>query len=231
MEHKGSRETYDYISNWVSPDFFFSKNDLWHRMGILGVFGDYVLSCTEGCIFEIGVGESSIYLTALAKKYSRKIFHCDIAPGKIQNPATIPGYLTSGGLLLMNEPADQDESRFPAIFYAGSSDKFFQDVKLPTVALGFIDGDHNFEQVWKDFYHLSPYVVENGYILLHDTHPPDESYIDENRCGTVYKLRQKLENENVYGVDYEVLTLPRGCAMGVGLTICRKIPALRPFYQ
>jgi len=46
--HPGSKDTYDFINNWIRPDFFFSVKDLWDRMGMLGVFGDYVLSCTKG---------------------------------------------------------------------------------------------------------------------------------------------------------------------------------------
>ncbi|MBU2052450.1 class I SAM-dependent methyltransferase [Patescibacteria group bacterium] len=226
--HRGSQETYTYIADWITPDFFFSKNDVWHRFGMIGVFGDYALSCTAGAIFEIGVGESSIYLTALAKKYKRNIFHCDVSASKIQNPMTIPGYLTEGGLLLMDEKADGDESRFPAIFYAGPSDRFFANVTLPPVALAFIDGDHVYDQVSRDFYNLLPYMVDNGYILLHDTHPQNENDLSENRCGTVYKLRQELEN---YKERVDVLTLPAGCAMGVGLTIVRVKPKNRKEYQ
>jgi len=208
MEHPGSRGIYDYIANWIAPDFFYSKNDIWHRMGMLGVFGDFVLSCTPGDIFEIGVGESSIYLSSLARKYNRTIYHCDIAAGKIDNPLTIPGYLAPER----------------AIFYRGPSDQLFKDLKLTPIAFAFIDGDHNYDQVKKDFFNLLPNMVDNSYIALHDTYPPDESYIDENRCGTVYKLRLELQ----HNPRFDCLTLPRGCAMGVGLTIIRKRPDFPP---
>jgi predicted O-methyltransferase YrrM len=210
--HPGSKETYEYIADWIAPDFFFSKNDFWHRMGMLGVFGDYVLSCTPGDVLEIGVGESSIYLGKVAKKYGRKIFHCDLSPCKIQNPLTVPGYL----------------EKDIATFYEGSSDDFFENVRLPRLALVFIDGDHHYEQVKKDFWSAVPHIVENGYILLHDTHPPDESYLSpDSACGDVYRLRQEIEDD----LSFDVITLPKGTAMGVGLTICRKRPANPPHYQ
>ena len=209
--HKGSQETYEYISKFITSNFFFSVNDVWHRMGILGVFGDYVLSCTFGDVLEIGCGESSIYLAKVAKKYNRHIYHCDLAPSKIDNPLTVPGYM---------EPEI-------ATFYRGASDQMFKDLKLTTLALVFIDGDHIYEQVKKDFDNVVPYVVDNGYILLHDTYPPDESYVDENRCGTVYKLRQELEKDE----RFDCITLPKGTAMSVGITIVRKKPLNRPYYN
>jgi hypothetical protein len=210
MSHKGSQETYEYISKWISPNFFFSTNDVWHRMGILGVFGDYVLSCTQGDILEIGVGESSIYLSHLAKKYNRKIYHCDIAPDKILNPLTVDGYL----------------NKEQGVFFTIPSDDMFKE-KLSPIALGFIDGDHNYEQVKKDFYNLLPLLVDDGYIFLHDTYPPSEDYVNENRCGTVYKLRQEIEKDN----SLDCITLPRGTAMSVGITIVRKKPINRPYYN
>lgn len=211
MEHKGSRETYDYIANWIAPDFFFSKKDGWHRFGILGVLGDYILSCTQGDVLEIGVGESSIYLGKVAKKYGRKIFHCDVAAGKIDNPLTIPGYLEEG----------------IATFFRGASDDMFKQLTIGPLAIAFIDGDHNYEQVKKDFDNVLPLVVDNGFIFLHDTYPPSEDYVDENRCGTVYKLRILLEQHP----HLDCFTFARGCAMGVGLTIVRKQPLDRPYYN
>ena len=224
--HKESQETKDFIADWITPDFFFSKKDVWHRFGMLGVFGDFVLSCTPGDIAEIGVGESSIYLTHLARKWSRKTYHCDIAPGKIINPSTVDGYLTPKALNLelKSDQAYQDD-RY--CFFTGASDRFFTDVKISPLALVFIDGDHRYEQVEKDFFNFVPYVVDNGYILLHDTYPPNEEYLSESRCGTVYALRQEIERDG----RFDCITLPRGCAIGVGLTIVRKKPKERPFYN
>ena len=209
--HKGSLDTYNTISKWIYPTFFFSFHEKWDRMGMLGVFGDYVLSCTSGDILEIGVGESSIYLSALAKKWNRKIYYCDISPSKIINPRTVKGYL--------NEEH--------GIFFMDESDKFFKEVQISPIALAFIDGDHSYEQVKKDFLNLIPLVVDNGYIILHDIYPPSEDYIHENACGEVYKLRQQIEKDD----SLDCITLTRGCAMGVGFTIVRKKPKDRPYYQ
>ena len=211
MKHKGSEETYEFIAKWITPDFFFSKNDLWDRMGMLGVFGDYVLSCTKGDILEIGCGESSIYLSALAKKYNRRIYHCDVGGGKIDNPLTISGYMDAPN----------------SIYFKCTSDEMFKQGSIAPITLGFIDGDHSYEQVKKDFENLLPLIVENGYIFLHDTYPPSEDWLHENACGTVYKFRQELDKLD----NIETLTLTRGTAMGVGLTVCRKKPNNLEYYQ
>lgn len=209
--HKPSQELYDYIAQWIHPNFFFSVKDAWNRMGFLGVFGDYVLSCIQGDILEIGVGESSIYLTELARKYKRKIYYCDCGGGKITNPLTVRGYL--------------DEER--GIFCIEDSDKMFATRNITALAFSFIDGDHTYEQVKKDFYNILPLTVDNGYIIFHDGYPQEESDINENRCGTVYKLRQEIEQDK----NLDCLTLVKGCAMGLGFTIIRKKPKNRAFYN
>lgn len=240
-EHKGSREMYDYIADWVAPPgkdaagkeipasatFFYSKNDVWHRFGMLGVFGDYVLSSTQGDVLEIGCGESSIYLTAIAQKYSRRIYHCDAAPSKILNPLSIPGCFGADHVYFEEkDPTPDNLAR--CVLFAGPSDELFKrGIVWTQLALAFIDGDHIYEQARKDFDHIVPLVVDNGFIILHDTYPPDEEHLSEHRCGGVYRLRQEIEASG----KFDVMTLTRGAAMGVGLTICRKKPAQVPYYQ
>lgn len=225
--HPGSKETHDYIAKWIAPDFFYSVNDVWHRFGMLGVFGDYVISSLPlGDIAEIGVGESSIYLTHLARKYNRRSYHCDVAPGKILNPLTVAGYLTERAINIeMNSGCFLEEKK--GIFYCGPSDDFFKDVKISPLAIAFIDGDHVYEQAKKDFFNFLPLMLDNGFIFLHDTYPPDEDHLSEHRCGGVYKLRQELEKDP----RFDCMTLTRGCAMGVGLTIVRVKPLERAFYN
>lgn len=228
MIHRESQETKDFIADFIAPDFFFSKNDSWHRMGMMGVFSDFVLHCTPGAVAEVGVGESSIYLSRVAKKYGRTIFHCDMAPDKILNPLTAAGYLTEEGEDLRETPGGAPKyfTRGNSHFFSCSSDEFFAAIKEP-LAFTFIDGDHNFEQAKKDFVNALMRTVDNGYILLHDTYPPDEEMTHEARCGDVYKLRQWIAGLR----EVDAITLPRGCCMGVGVTICRKRPAKSPYYQ
>ncbi len=225
-EHKGSRETFDYIADWGHPKFFYSLNDHWGRMGMLGILGDYILCATAGDILEIGIGESSIYLTALSKKFKRKIYHCDLSASKIINPLTIPGYLSED-----NDYITEYDDKVPSarcLLYAGPSDKFFKRFAFTPIALAFIDGDHNYEQAKKDFYNILPLVADNGYIFLHDSYPPSVDYLSEHRCGTVYILRQELEANRVL---FDCFTFPKGTAMDVGITMIRKKPIARAYYN
>ena len=216
IEHPGSRDTYNTIANWIYPSFPYSSTDKWDRYGFIGVFADYVCSCTQGEILEIGAGESSIYLTKVAQKYNRRIWHCDVSASKLLNPMSIPGYI--------GYPRTYFEEREPipnlerVVCYAGTSDSMFKRLPIGQVAIAFIDGDHIYEQAKRDFNNLWPLVVEDGYVLLHDTYPPDIGWTDENHCGEVYRLRQEIEKM----LDADCLTLTKGTAIGVGLTIVRK---------
>jgi len=227
-EHPGSRDTYDTIAQWIAPDFPFSTRDLWDRFGFIGVFSDYVLSCTQGDVLEIGAGESSIYLTRSATKFNRRIYYCDCGGGKLTNPMTIPGYLTDEReLTYFRERDPMPDTLKRAVAYEGSSDSFFKRFHVSQLAFAFIDGDHTYQQVAKDFHNTWPYIVENGYVLLHDTYPPDGEWLDENHCGEVWKLRRELERDS----SMDVLTLTRGTAVGVGLTIIRKHPSKSEMYH
>jgi len=199
-EHPGSRELYDKIANWENCSIPFSKTFGWERWGLLGVLSDYVLNYTKGDIVEIGVCETSIFFTKLSEKYHRKVYHCDIQRSVIENCKTVEGYFSKQNIV-----------------FCGSSDNFFKQIKLTPIALGFIDGDHIYEQVKKDFDNLFPYVVKNGYIFLHDTYPPDDTWKIPTKCGTVFQLREELEKRD----DIEIFTFLKS-AWNVGLTMVRK---------
>ena len=172
----------------------------WDRWGLLSVLCDYALYYTEGDIVEIGCGESSIYLSKLAEKYNRKCYHCEYSRGGVQNMKNTKGYFGKNSEV-----------------YTGKSDDFFNEITLPKIALCFIDGDHIYEQVKKDFMNLFNYVVKDGYIFLHDTYPPDQSWTVPSKCGTVYKLREELETWHT--IDMFTFKMS---AFDVGLTMIRK---------
>jgi len=209
-EHKGSREMYDYIAEWENASVLISKKLIWSRFGILSIMGDYVLSHVRGGnILEIGIGESSIILTKLAIKHGLKVYHCDVSHSNVENCKTVPGIFANDATVCQC-----------------TSDEFFKKVDFTPIALGFIDGDHNYEQVKKDFNNLFNLLVENGFIFIHDMYPPSDDYLPEYRCGDGYKLRQELEKRN----DLDIFTFPFG-AMGVGLTMIRKLSKDMPYYR
>ena len=209
--HPKSLKRYNEIAQWYDCPIPFSKTLEWSEWGLLGVLADFVLFFRrEGCIVEIGVGESSIYLTKLAEKYGRKIYHCDISHGVITNYKSVKGYFAEDAHL-----------------FIGTSDKFFEEVPIPPVSLAFIDGGHMYEQVKRDFWNIFPLVIDNGYIFIHDTYPPHESWTDENSCGDGYRLRQELEG----------MTDKMDCftfvysAIETGLTMVRKKPQRLPKFR
>lgn len=227
MIHKNSQETKDHLAGgFITPEFPFSVQDRWDRMGFLGAFAHYVISCMPGAIAEVGCGESSIYLGHVARLYGRKIYHCDIAADKILNPLTVDGYMTVVGQDLRENPPQGWFNIDRSTFFIGASDEFFAQI-TDELALTFIDGDHNYAQAKKDFINALVRTVDNGYILLHDTYPPSLEYTHEARCGDVYRLRQEIEAMP----EVDCLTLTHGAAMGVGLTIVRKKPAQRKEWQ
>lgn len=226
--HPPSQDTYDSIAQWIAPKMFFSTKEEWQRMGFVGMFADYVLSYLPGAVLEIGAGESSIYLSHVAKKYDRRIIHCDIEYGKIVNPLSIKGYLAEDSIFIDDQiPVTHYDNTERSIAIRCASDDLFKKFDIPPLAFSFIDGDHRYPQVKKDFENIVRCTVDDGYICLHDTYPPTEEYLHENACGTVYKLRQEIDKDP----RFDCITLVRGTAMSVGLTIVRKKPATMPFYH
>ena len=217
-KHWGSIDTYKHIANWCDTPFPYSRTDSTERFGILGMLGHTILSSLPGtCIIEIGVGESSIYLTEAARRLHRKIFYCDLAYGKIFNPLTVPGYLHENLVLIENRVISSYDS-YSGVAYVGTSDDFFRDLKFPPVGLAFIDGDHHYEAVKRDFDNIFRLLVPHGVIFLHDTWPPSEESIVNDYCSTAYKMRKELESRE----DVDCFTFTSGVACSVGLTMCRK---------
>jgi len=197
-EHQGLKNLYEEV---IQNKFG------WDRWGLLAVLSDYVLNYTEGDIMEIGCGESSIYLSKLAEKYNRKCYHVEYSVSGIDNMKNTKGYFGKNSQVFNMK----SEDFFKAIQTA--------DIGYPKLALAFIDGDHSYEAATYDFECIERYLVRGGYVFLHDTLPPDDSWKVPHKCGTVYKLREDLEFESN---NFEVFTFPRS-AFDVGLTMVRKL--------
>jgi len=225
--HKGSQETFEKIADWGGQELPFSKQLRWDRMGLLAILADYFLNYSKGNIIEIGAGESTVYLSFLAHKYNRQAFFCDIQQSIYINALTVQGYFKDDYILLRENTLIEAYYNKRNVIYIGSSDSFFKDLTpLPQIAVAFIDGGHLYEQVKKDFWNVFPLIEETGGILIHDTYPPDEDYLDPNACGTGYKLRQELEADP----QLDIFTFIRS-AMDVGLTLVRRKPENLPYYK
>ena len=226
--HPGSQETYDHVSSWIHPRFPFSLKDGWGRFGMLGVLGDMILQSLPGThILEIGTGESSIYLTQLARLHNRRIFYCDEARGKITNPMTIKGYLHEDISLVSGTPDRTDYENHKGVAYHGTSDDFFKNIVLPPIGLAFIDGEHHYDFVKRDFENIFLSLAQDGYIFLHDTYPYEEGLVLGDYCADSYKMRQELEKDE----RVDCFTFTKLVACNVGFCMVRKKPLHRPYYQ
>jgi hypothetical protein len=96
-----------------------------------------------------------------------------------------------------------------------TTDEFFQSNK-EMFDIIFIDADHNFESVKKDFINSLKILNKFGLILMHDTDPMYQDYIVPEYCGDSYKIINWIE-ENYK--DLNVITLP---VHEAGLTIVNR---------
>ena len=105
--------------------------------------------------------------------------------------------------------------------YQMTSEQFYPYVKtweFP-IDLLFIDANHTAEAVLADFEALSPFVCPySGLILLHDTFPVSERLLENDRCGSAWKIAKLIHEQKK---DFEIVTLPGPWA---GLSIIRKVP-------
>lgn len=100
-------------------------------------------------------------------------------------------------------------------FHLETTDSFFEhfDEKVDVV---FIDADHSFESVKKDFENSIKILNEFGMIILHDTDPIEPMYLDPGYCGDSYKMDEWLRENHK---DFDVMTLPLTQA---GLTLVKR---------
>ena len=80
----------------------------------------------------------------------------------------------------------------------------------------FIDADHNFESVKKDFINSIKILNKYGIIFIHDTDPINDFYNQPGYCGDSYKIIDWLLETYI---DLNVFTLP---ITEAGLTIVNR---------
>ena len=80
----------------------------------------------------------------------------------------------------------------------------------------FIDADHSFESVKDDFESSLKNLNEFGIVILHDTDPISEKYLDKGYCGDSYRMLDWLSENHS---EMSVITLPISEA---GLTIIKR---------
>lgn len=96
-----------------------------------------------------------------------------------------------------------------------TTDDFFAERKSEEqFDLVFIDADHNFKQVIKDFRNAESVTIEGGIIAIHDTFPISYEYTRPELCNDSYKMLEYLKRYP----HLEVFTIP----VNPGLTLVRK---------
>jgi predicted O-methyltransferase YrrM len=100
-------------------------------------------------------------------------------------------------------------------FYLSTTQEFLNNFN-EKVDIIFIDADHSFESVKKDFEMSLKLLNEFGIIMLHDTDPISEEFLSNLRCGDSYKMIDWLKENHP---EMDVLTLP---IAQPGLTIIRR---------
>lgn len=191
MEHEGLKNLYKTVIDGQYG---------WERWGLLSTLSDCIVDHVSGDILEIGCGESSIYFSRLAEKYDRKCYHVEYSKSGVENMRNTKGYFGENS----------------EVFNMKSDDFFETGYITKPLALAFIDGDHVYEAVANDFYNTVDNLAKGGFIFLHDTYPPDITWISESKCGTVNVLRRELEEDSYY----EIFTFPF-TAFNVGLSMVR----------
>jgi len=99
-------------------------------------------------------------------------------------------------------------------FFLGTTDDFFKS-NTDTFDIIFIDADHRFESVKKDFNNALNILNKYGLILIHDTDPISLEYISDGYCGDSYKILQVIANNK----DLNSITMP---VLEAGLTIVNR---------
>lgn len=88
-------------------------------------------------------------------------------------------------------------------FYQMTTDEFFKQNKR-NFDIIFIDANHEFEQVKKDFNNSLKILNKYGIIILHDTDPIIEELLDPKYCHDSYKIIDYISKKK----DINIITFP-----------------------
>lgn len=112
------------------------------------------------------------------------------------------------------------KERFGDRFFLGTTEQFFAQNRRSFDVI-FIDADHSFASVKKDFVASLKILNPMGIILLHDTNPDSPHLIDPGYCGDAWKMNRYLAET---WPDLDKLTLEISEA---GLTMVKRRDEIR----
>lgn len=96
-------------------------------------------------------------------------------------------------------------------FHTMTTDCFFEnydELVGENMDIIFIDADHNFRSVKKDFDNSVKKLNKYGIIILDDTDPVNINFTGSDRCGDAYKIVDYIRNN--YD-SFDIVTLPILC--------------------
>lgn len=176
---------------------------------ILDSLSDIVLANVEGCIVEIGVGQSTTILSQYAKKYNRRHYAVDKSDQACKRIKT-------------------EVFSNTAIYQVNSLD--FMKTFYEPIALFLLDGSHKYHVIKQEAqFFIGKLVPAGGIGFLHDTYISEkryETYKAKGKTTEAYKVRMELEKRD----DISTFTWPYTCG-DFGLTMIMKKGKNRPFYQ
>jgi hypothetical protein len=142
-----NRERFDHADLWMKvPSMRFRDMDGW---SILDALVPIIVFFRQGCIVEIGAGESTKHLARIAELYDVTFYSCDKAP--IKNFTYTENH----------------------VFVQKFSHDFIDEFDdTPSVVL--IDADHAYETAKMEFNFFFDKLVPGGVIFIHDNMPPSE---------------------------------------------------------
>ena len=137
--------------------------------GIIQTLAPHILRF-DGCIVELGAGVSSYMLDQFAVKYGRTHYTCDIRNHNIP---------------------DAPYSKYHKLYFMPSFE--FEDQFDDEPILVFIDANHDYDYVKRDFEFFYDKLLPGGFIFMHDTLPKTENHLAHGACSDAYRLRRELE--------------------------------------
>ena len=136
---------------------------------ILDALVPHILKNCEGCIVEIGMGDSTVLLAKHGKACGRPFYSCD------KQRKSKPRY---GEHWIYQMPSLDFIARF----------------KKQPVAVAFLDGCKEYDVVIQEVEFFLPLLSPGGVMFLHDTWPPNKpKFLQIGWCGEMYLIRQNLE--------------------------------------
>jgi hypothetical protein len=134
-----------------------------------------ILKSFDGCIVEVGAGSSTAIFNKYAINFKRKFYSCD-------------------NRLKVGCTEKKSKWHIPMIMPSLEFMEIFND--NPIVV--FLDGNHDYDVVSKEFYFFYERLNPGGVMFMHDVMPSTENHIYHGACSDSYRLRLELQkNPNI----------------------------------